>query len=438
MTRRTIKVDQLARVEGEGALHAQVIDGKVEHVELNIFEPPRFFEAFLQGRDFREAPDITARICGICPVAYQMSSVHAMEAACGITVGGALRDLRRLIYCGEWIESHVLHIYMLHAPDFLGYEGAVDMARDHAALLQRGLRMKKAGNAIITVVGGREVHPINVRVGGFYRLPERRELMALRDELCWGRNAALETVRWAAGLPFPDFERDYELVALRHADEYPLNEGRIVSNKGIDVDAAGFEDVFEEVHVAHSTALHGNIKARGAYLVGPLARYSLNFDRLPESVQAAAVEAGLGRECRNPFKSIVVRAVEVLFAFDEALRIIDCYEKPETPSVPVEARAGSGQWATEAPRGLLYHRYDIAEDGSIRVAKIVPPTSQNQPSIEEDLRDVLAANLALDDDTLRGRCEQTIRNYDPCISCATHFLKLDVRREEGEGTCDAS
>ncbi|KAB7738979.1 Ni/Fe hydrogenase subunit alpha [Parvibaculum sedimenti] len=438
MTRRTIKVDQLARVEGEGALHAQVIDGKVEHVELNIFEPPRFFEAFLQGRDFREAPDITARICGICPVAYQMSSVHAMEAACGVTVGGALRDLRRLLYCGEWIESHVLHIYMLHAPDFLGYEGAVDMARDHAALLQRGLRMKKAGNAIITVIGGREVHPVNVRVGGFYRLPERRELTALHDELNWGRDAALETVQWAAGLPFPDFERDYELVALRPADEYPLNEGRIVSNKGIDTDAAGFEDIFEEIHVAHSTALHGNTKARGAYLVGPLARYSLNFDRLPESVQAAAMEAGLGRECRNPFKSIVVRAVEVLFAFDEALRIIDRYERPAEPSVPVEPRAASGQWATEAPRGLLYHRYDIAADGSIRVAKIVPPTSQNQPSVEEDLRDVIAANLALDDDALRGRCEQTIRNYDPCISCATHFLKLNVRREGGGETCDAS
>ena len=198
MTRRTIKVNQLARVEGEGALYAQVTDGKVEHVELNIFEPPRFFEAFLQGRDFREAPDITARICGICPVAYQMSSVHAMEDACGVTVGGALRDLRRLLYCGEWIESHVLHIYMLHAPDFLGYEGAVDMARDHPEALQRGLRLKKAGNAIITMVGGREVHPINVRVGGFYRVLQRSELMKLRDELAWGRDAALETLRWAS------------------------------------------------------------------------------------------------------------------------------------------------------------------------------------------------------------------------------------------------
>ena len=438
MTRRTIKVDQLARVEGEGALHAQIVDGKVEHVELNIFEPPRFFEAFLQGRDFREAPDITARICGICPVAYQMSSVHAMENACGVTVGGALRDLRRLLYCGEWIESHVLHIYMLHAPDFLGYEGAVDMARDHPEVLQRGLRLKKAGNAIITLVGGREVHPINVRVGGFYRVPSRAELMTLRDELAWGREAALETLRWASGLPFPDFERDYEFVALRHPSEYPMNEGRIVSNRGMDIAASEFENVIEEIHVSHSTALHGKIKERGAYLVGPLARYSLNFDRLPESIQKAALEAGLGRECRNPFKSIVVRAVEVLLAFEEALRIVENYEEPTEPAIAVEPSEATGHWATEAPRGLLYHRYELEADGGIRIAQIVPPTSQNQPSIEDDLRDLIEANISLADDDLRARCEQTIRNYDPCISCATHFLKLNIERREGETACDPS
>ena len=438
MARRTIKVEQLARVEGEGALHAQVIDDKVDHVELNIFEPPRFFEAFLQGRDFREAPDITARICGICPVAYQMSAVHAMEAACGVVVDGALRDLRRLLYCGEWIESHVLHIYMLHAPDFLGYEGAVDMAQHHPELLQRGLRLKKAGNAIITLVGGREVHPINVRVGGFYRVPAHSELLALREELQWGRDAALETVRWAASLSFPDFDRGYELVALRHPSEYPMNDGRIVSSVGMDISAADFENVFEEVHVAHSTALHGRIKERGSYLVGPLARYSLNFSRLSESVQAAALDAGLGRECRNPFKSIVVRAVEVLFAFDEALRIIEAYEQPSEPAVAVEPRDATGQWATEAPRGLLYHRYEIAADGGIRVAQIIPPTSQNQPSIEDDLRSLIESNLTLDDVRLKALCEQTIRNYDPCISCATHFLEFKIERGESEPSCALS
>ena len=428
MTRRTIKVDALARVEGEGALSARIRDGEVEHVELNIFEPPRFFEAFLRGRDFREAPDITARICGICPVAYQMSAVHAMETACGVQVDGPLRDLRRLLYCGEWIESHTLHIHMLHAPDFLGYESAVHMARDHAWVVQRGLKMKKAGNAIITAIGGREVHPVNVRVGGFYRAPVRREIEALRDELSWGRDAARETVLWAAALPFPDYERDYEFVALHNDREYPMNEGHIASSRGLDIAPDAFEDNFEEVHVPHSTALHAHIKGRGAYLAGPLARYALNFDRLPESVRETAKQAGLGLVCRNPFQSIVVRAVEVLFAFQEALRLIDAYREPSVPAAPVAPRAATGHWATEAPRGLLYHRYVLAGDGTIESARIVPPTSQNQPSIEEDLRGVLVANLALDDAALQARCEQTIRNYDPCISCATHFLKLDLDR----------
>lgn len=428
MVERRIVVEALARVEGEGALKVRIKDGAVEQVELNIFEPPRFFEGFLPGRDFREAPDITSRICGICPIAYQMSAVHAMEAACRVSVTGPLRDLRRLLYCGEWIESHVLHIHMLHAPDFLGYESAIDMARDHGPAVQRGLRLKKIGNSIVSTIGGREVHPINARVGGFYRAPSRRELLGLRDELLWARDAAREAVLWTGTLPFPEFEQDYEFVALRHEHEYPMNEGRIVSNRGLDVAASEFEDHVEEIHVAHSTALQARIKARGAYLLGPLARYALNFNRLPADVQEAAKAAGLGPVCRNPFRSITVRAVEVLYAFEEALRLIEAYREPEEPAIVVEPRTARGTWATEAPRGMLYHRYDIDTDGTIKTARIMPPTSQNQPSIESDLKGVIAANLDLDDAALQARCEQTIRNYDPCISCATHFLKLDIER----------
>lgn len=426
---RTIKVDYLARVEGEGALYARVRDGAVEHVEFNIFEPPRFFEAFLRGRDFREAPDVTARICGICPVAYQMSAVHAMERALGVNLPAPLNALRRLLYCGEWIESHVLHMFMLHAPDFLGYDGAIDMARDHGEIVRRALRMKKAGNAIVAAIGGREVHPINVRVGGFYRTPSRAELLAIRSELAWSRDAAIEALRWLAGLPYPDFERDYVFVALRNGADYPMNAGRIVSNSGIDIDAATFEDVFEEMHVQHSNALHAQIKGGGKYLVGPLARYALNFDLLPPGLQELAKSTGLGPICRNPFKSLLVRGVEVAFAFEEALRLIDGYEPPEQAAAAIEPSAGHGCWATEAPRGLLYHRYDLDEAGAITEARIVPPTSQNQPTIEDDVRGVLAASLHLSDEALQLRCEQTIRNYDPCISCATHFLKLTIDRQ---------
>ncbi|CAN5257184.1 nickel-dependent hydrogenase large subunit [soil metagenome] len=428
MAIKTIKVDNLARVEGEGALTVVIRDGEVREAQLRIFEPPRFFEAFLRGRNFMEAPDITARICGICPVAYQMSAVHAMEDALGIKVEGPLRELRRLLYCGEWIESHVLHIYMLHAPDFLGYEGAIEMARDHCDVVRQGLALKKTGNALMTLLGGREVHPINVCVGGFYKAPKRRELLAMVDEVKRARDMALATVRFVAGFEFPDRHRDYEFVALSHPSEYPMNEGRIVSNKGLDISSHEYDEHFEEIHVAHSNALQARIKSRGAYLVGPLARYALHFDKLSPLAREAAKSAGLGPVCDNPYQSIVVRAVEVVYACDEALRIIEKYSEPDRPFVPAEPKAATGHAATEAPRGMIYHRYRIAADGAIENAVIIPPTSQNQASIEADLKILIGGWLDLPDDELRHRCEQTVRNYDPCISCATHFLDLRIDR----------
>jgi coenzyme F420-reducing hydrogenase alpha subunit len=426
--RRTIKVDYLARVEGEGALLVKLKDDEVTDVKLKLFEPPRFFEAFLRGRAFTEAPDITARICGICPIAYQMGSVHAMESICGVSVDGPLRELRRLIYCGEWIESHALHIYMLHAPDFLGYEDAIQVAGDHPEIVKRGLRLKKTGNELMTLLGGREIHPVNVRVGGFYKVPEKRDFDALVDELEWARDAALETVRWVATFDFPDFERDYEYVALSHPDEYPLNEGRLVSNRGLDIGIQEYDENFEEEHVEHSTALHSTRRQGGSYVVGPLARYNLCFDRLPAVAREVAEEVGLGRSCNNPFKSIIVRAVETVFACDEALRIIRDYQRPERPAVEVEPRAGAGSGCSEAPRGICYHRYRIDGNGAILEAKICPPTSQNQKSIEEDLRSFVPPHVHLPHDELTWKCEQLTRNYDPCISCSTHFLDLRIDR----------
>jgi coenzyme F420-reducing hydrogenase alpha subunit len=426
---RTLKVEALARVEGEGGLQVRIKDGQVADVKVRIYEPPRFFEAFLRGRHFTEAPDITARICGICPIAYQMSAAHAMEDACGVTVNGPLRALRRLIYCGEWIESHVLHVFLLHAPDFLGYPSALHMARDHGDLVRRALQLKKAGNDLVTLLAGREIHPINVRVGGFYKAPTRAELHALAERLKWARDEALAAVKVVGGLEFPDFEQDYEFVALRHPDEYPFNEGRLVSNKGLDIAVRQFDDHFSEEHVAHSTALHSVRKARGHYCVGPLARYNLNFDCLSPLAQQAAREAGLGPVCRNPFRSIMVRAVETLQACDEAVRLLEQYEPPARPWVEVPPRAGVGFGCTEAPRGILYHRYRLDERGLILDAKIVPPTAQNLPTMESDLRHFVAGRLELPDDQLTWQCEQAVRNYDPCISCSTHALKVRLHRE---------
>ena len=424
-----LKVDTLARVEGEGAMHIVVHDGLVADVELRIFEPPRFFEAFLRGRAWTEPPDITARICGICPVAYQMSSCLAIEDACGITVPEELRLLRRLLYCGEWIESHSLHIFLLHAPDFLGYPGAIEMAADHGDVVQQGLRMKKAGNALMTLVGGRAIHPVNVRVGGFYRLPTTQELRDFRPTLVRARDDAVATVRLVSGFDFPDMVQPQEYVALRSPHGYPLEGGSVISSAGRAFDVGDFGRHVVEEHVARSNALHARLDGTTSYVVGPLARYALNHDQLGPLAREVAHDAGLGDECRNPFQSIIVRAVELVHATDEALAIIDAWDGASAPSVQVPPRAGIGHGATEAPRGLLYHRYELAEDGTILDATIVPPTSQNQPSIEADLRAFVQTRLDLPHDELVRQCEQAIRNYDPCISCATHFLDLTMEEQ---------
>ena len=317
---------------------------------------------------------------------------------------------------------------MLHLPDFLGYESAVALARDRRDVVAQALELKKTGNELMAVVGGREVHPINVRVGGFYRAPRRRELEALVGKLERAREIALATVALAAQLDFPDYSRDYELVALSEPGEYPIDRGRIVSNRGLDIDVSAFDEHFVEEHVEWSNALHSRRVGGGSYLCGPLARFTLAFDQLTPLAREAAVAAGIGPDERNPFRSIIVRAVELVHAADEALGLIARYEEPDAPSLTVEPRAGVGWGITEAPRGILYHRYEIDSDGTILDARIVPPTSQNQRAIEDDLRSVAERSLTLSDEELTLRCEQTIRNYDPCISCATHFLTLEVIR----------
>lgn len=426
---RTIAVDMIARVEGEGALRVTVKDGIVQDVELRIFEPPRFFEAFLVGRHYDEVPDIVARICGICPVAYQMSAVHALEQIFAVRVEGALRDLRRMIYCGEWIESHTLHVYMLHAPDFLGYASAIAMAKDHPEIVTRGLRLKKAGNAIMALLGGRSVHPVSVKVGGFSRVPLRRELEGLKEELLWARDAAVETVRWVAGFDSPDFAQDYTFVALRPPDEYPFNEGQIVSDNGLHIAAAEFEQHFSEEQVPYSNALHCTLHG-SPYFVGPLARLNLNHDHLSPLAKQVLADTGLSLPLRNPFHGIIARSVEILYALEEALRLIEQYAPPSSPVVPVAVRPGVGMACTEAPRGTLYHRYRVGADGLVQEAKIIPPTSQNQGQIEDDLRVFVPRVLALTNKEAALSCERVIRNYDPCISCATHFLRLDVEQAQ--------
>jgi sulfhydrogenase subunit alpha len=424
---RTLSVGALTRVEGEGALHVTLTDGAVDSVELNIYEPPRFFEAFLRGRAYTEPPDITARVCGICPVAYQVSACNAIEDACGVVLDPALVALRRLLYCGEWIHSHALHIFLLHVPDFLGYPDGISLAKDRPEFIERGLALKKAGNRLMEQIGGRAIHPINVRLGGFYSVPHRNDLKPLAEMLRQALDYAMYTVREVAEFDFPDTEFDHEFLALTDRDRYPIENGAIARSAGPAFAVAEFTDHVVETQVSHSTALHATLDGR-RYLTGPLARYSLNSARLSPIASEVAADAGLGDQCRNPFRSIVVRAVEVVYAIEESLRIIADYERPARPFVDVPARGGVGHGVSEAPRGLLYHRYEIGDDGLIRSATIVPPTAQNQAAIEHEMAQLVASHLSLDDATLTSLCEKSIRNHDPCISCSAHFLTLTIDR----------
>jgi sulfhydrogenase subunit alpha len=425
--RRTIEVGALARVEGEGALHLCVEGDRVVDLRLEIYEPPRLFETFAVGRRAEELPDLLARICGICPVAYQMSAVGAVEAAWGVEPHAQVRALRRLYYAGEWMESHLLHMVFLAAPDYLGLDDGMQIARLHRSEVERALRVRKLGNRILELLGARPVNPVGVRIGGFHRVPERAELAELGDELRRARGEAEALLHWFQTLPVPRRPQPVELVALRHECDYPMNEGRIVSSAGLDVEPARFDEAFEEQQVRHSNALHCRVRGRGAYMVGPLARVRLNADRLSPTASAAHAALADRFEADDPAASVFARGIEVLQAIDEALACIDAFEPPP-PVEPVEPRAGVGHAVTEAPRGVLYVSVRSDSAGNVEALRIVPPTAQNQARIEEDLRALAPRILSLDSDAARRSCEGAIRDYDPCISCSVHFLDLRIDR----------
>ncbi|HKL78139.1 MAG TPA: nickel-dependent hydrogenase large subunit, partial [Gammaproteobacteria bacterium] len=402
--------------------------GRITDLKLRIYEPPRLFEKFLEGRAYHEVPDAVARICGICPVAYQMSAVQALEAIFGCEPGEWVRAMRRVFYCGEWLQSHALHIHLLAAPDFFGYNSALEMAADYPAEVRRGMRLQALGNELMALFGARAVHPVGARVGGFHRAPDAEAVAELRQRLAAAVDEAAALVRWVAGIAVPGQAQAFPCAALRNGTDYPMNRGRFTATTGLDVPIERFADHVAEHQVPHSTAFHATLDGE-AYLVGPLARLNLNADCLPAATAALLAESGPGLPSTNAFHSMLARALECHAALVEAVRLLADYRAPERPYAAVTPRAGAGYGATEAPRGVLWHRYTTDDDGCITSARIVPPTSQNQARIEDDLRTTLEGRgLDAPDDELRALGEQVIRNYDPCISCATHFLDLTVHR----------
>lgn len=424
-----IRIPVLARVEGEGALDLGIRAGRIDHLRLEIYEPPRLYEQFLIGRNAQDVIDMTARICGICPVAYQISAVQAFESIYGVSVTPWTETMRRVFYCGEWLQSHALHIHLLAAPDFFGCGSVVELAGKEPEAVRRGLRLQTLGNDLIALFGARAVHPVGVRVGGFHHAPSLDAVADMRVRLDAARADAEALVRWTATLPLPEDDQDFISVAMRHPDEYAITRGRIVSSAGHDLDIAEYERHFREFHVPHSTALHAHLDGK-PYLVGPLARINLNLDRLPAALRSLLDELGIRFPSRNMFHSIVARAAEIWLAIDEVGRLLADYAVPDAAAVASTPRAGIGCGCSEAPRGILWHRYAADGSGNVAEARIVPPTSQNQARIEEDLRLSLTRfGLERPDAELRLHGETVIRNYDPCISCATHFLRLKVERE---------
>ncbi len=424
-----ISIPALARVEGEGALYIRTQDGAVSDIELNIYEPPRFFEGFLQGRYYQEVPDITARICGICPVAYQMSGAKALEDALGIEINPHAAALRRLLYCAEYLESHSLHIYMLQAPDLVGHETVLTMAEVFPDAVQMALRLKKIGNDLLKAIGGRSVHPVNTCVGGFYRWPDIDKIKALIPELNWAVEASMDTVRWATTLPFPEFEMDYEFVGMTHPDEYAIYDGEILSSTGKRVSVDEFESAYLETHVPHSTALHSHTVDGNPYIVGPLARLNLNHKQLRPLAKQAMEEIGLEMPLKNPYKSLIARAVELVEVSEAAVELAEAYAPTGASCVEVPLKDAEGFGSSEAPRGTLYHHYRMDADGFIQYAKITPPTAQNYPRMEADLWKLAPTVIDRPHKEASLACEHLIRSYDPCISCSTHFLKLHIEEE---------
>lgn len=430
-----IKVEYLTRVEGHGNIVVDVKDGRLEKCELNIVEAPRFFEGMLLGRSIFEAQHITSRICGICACGHTLASIQAAEDAIGFTPSDQTKILRRLLLNMEILDSHILHIYLLVAPDLLGVKSFIPLIDLHNSVVRRALRMKKTCNDICEILVGRHVHPISCIVGGFTKIPGERELDLIHSLLNGMRPDIDATVELCSTLSFPSFERETEYVALvSDGPGYPLLEGDIGSTDGIRMDKNDYKKVTNEYMVHHSSAKRARL-SRESYLVGALARFNLNGDKLSGKALDTAKKLGLKKKVINPFLNTVAQLVECVECLEDSIKIIEDLKKTgtnrdeeivvginEQRRIPV--RAGKGVGAVEVPRGTLYHYYEVDENGTIINADCVIPTSQNTGNIESDMRKFVPEILDKSEEEITLALEMLVRAYDPCISCSAHFLEV--------------
>lgn len=425
-----IKVRHLTRVEGHGDIVVNMRDGVLEKAQLDIVEAPRYFEAMLKGRSFHEAAIITSRICGICSLGHQITSLKATEQALGLEVSEQTVLLRKLLIDGATIQSNVLHAYFLAAPDFLGQGSVFPLVASHPEVVKRALRMKRLANDIGDVVSGRAVHPITPVPGGFTRIPTAAELLELKrrleQEMVPDFLATVETMKALAGT-IPDFTRETEFISLRCDDEYALYDGDICSTDTGRVPVAEYRRMTNEFVVPHSTSTHARAN-RSSFMVGALARWNNNHDKLCAPALAAAAELGLKPDCHNPYLNTIAQVVEAGHCALDAVAIIDRLLgdglKDEVPNQE-PTRFGTGIASTEVPRGILYHEYTYDRQGRVAAANCIIPTGQNLANIDDDMKKLVPEVIGQTKEQITLKLEMLVRAYDPCISCSVHLLDVD-------------
>ena len=426
MSNLHIDIHHVTRVEGHGNIVVDVANGQLQKCDLEIVETPRFFEAMLRGRPFSEASHITSRICGICAVGHATASLRATENALGIEPSEQTKLLRRLNFLGEMLDSHVLHAYMLVAPDFLNVGSVIPLAKSAPDVVLRALRMKKLAGDTCKHICGRHTHPIAMTVGGFTHFPTTENLYELRERYEAVRPDVAETVALFQSLPMPQFTRHTEFIALRNEPDYGFIDGEIVSTDGGVWPIEQYRDVTNEYIVEHSSAKHTK-NQRESYMVGALARFNVNYDLLHPAAKEAAEALGIKPICANPFMNTVAQVVEIAHCVEEGIELIDellkqeiAWEEPVAPA----RLSGEGVGSCEVPRGILFHNYEI-EKGKIIGANCIIPTGQNLANIEADMRALVPTILDKPQEEIAHSLEMLVRAYDPCISCSTHLLKVD-------------
>lgn len=418
-----IKVHHVTRIEGHGELEARITQGLRSDVRFSVIEAPRFFEALLQGRDYREATHIASRICGICAVSHKCAALKATEIAMNIPISKQTELLRRLCFHGEVLSSHILHIYFLAGPDFLDVPSIFPLLKTNREMVNRGVRLKELGYTLCDAVAGRHTHPVAMHVGGFSFVHDPESLRLFEDRLKEGLEDLKETVRWFKTVDLPVLERETEYVSLKHPEHYAFYDGDLHSSEGVTVPVWEYRRKLKERVESHSTAKYAQWH-RPEYMVGALARFNNNHDQLFSSAGQAAGELGLKAPCYNPFMITTAQLVECIHCVEESLQLIRQLlengiraEEEQTEFTPAQ---GKGVGAVEAPRGALFHDYEYDGDGKCLSANMVIPTAQNLANLEADLRAYLPQIEDADEETLTRQMEMLVRAYDPCISCSTH------------------